>query len=265
MPFFFFCLWLKWQKKSMAFTFYFTCLFPKFCLTKERSFKNCDSGKSSSHQLELMVHWKSESENQLYNQRVIEIIKAGKRGLWRSHRAASTQSRTNLKADQDAQDLVHWICVSPTETWQIFWLPLSGLTPSHCERFSLFIVNIVSIVSWPFTEHLSVQHQSTVHWSPQHLLKGSSEVPHTTFSILTLFRVRCEGWALLESCFGGDLNGVNLACESLQTSCPCGLHTTAVSAVVMLSEEHILEWWSIWQTLTNLHGGHPDSLEGAWC
>lgn len=172
----------------MAFPFYFTCLFPKFCLTKERSFKNCDSGKSSSHQLESMVHWKSDSWNQLYNQSVIEIIKAGKMDLWRSHRAGLTQSRTNLKADQDSQDLVHWICVSPTETWQIFWLPLPGLNHSHCEIFSIFIVNILSVVSWPVTVHKSVQHQSIVHWSSWHLLKGFSEVPHTTFSILTLFR-----------------------------------------------------------------------------
>lgn len=137
-------------EKTVTFTFFYI-LFPKFCLTKERSFKNCDSEKYSSCHLESMVHWKNESENQLYNQRVVEINKAGERELWRSHRAGFTQSRTNLKTDQDVQDLVHWIWVSLTQTWQIFELPLPGPNHSHCEIFSLFTINIVSIVSWTFT------------------------------------------------------------------------------------------------------------------
>lgn len=47
----------------------------------------------------------------------------------------------------------------------------------------------MSIVSWPSTVYISVQHQSIVQpCSSQHLLKEFSEVPHTTFSILTLYR-----------------------------------------------------------------------------
>lgn len=35
-----------------------------------------------------------------------------------------------------------------------------------------------------------------------------------------------------------DLNSINLACESLQTAHPLGLHTVVFSAVVTLPEEH---------------------------
>lgn len=51
-----------------------------------------------------------------------------------------------------------------------------------------------------------------------------------------------------------DLNSINLACESLQTAHPSGLHTVVFSVVVTLPEEHSVEGWSIWQTTTRLLG-----------
>lgn len=145
----FFCLWLQWQKKLWHLLF-LTSFSQNSVLLKK------DLSRTVILRNILAATWNQWFIGKMNQRisciiRVVEINKAGERELWRSHRAGFTQSRINLKTDQDVQDLVHWIWVSLTQTWQIFELPLPRPNHSHCEIFSLFTINIVSIVSWTFT------------------------------------------------------------------------------------------------------------------